>query len=51
MVLVLGIVVALDWLGLDLPSRVLYAALVALVGYTAWRGWRAAHDLAGRAGA
>ena len=50
MVLFLGIVVALDWMGLGLPSRVLYAALVVLAGYTGWPGWRAAYDLVGRAG-
>lgn len=50
MVLALLAVVALDWGGLDLPSRALYAALSALALYTGWRGWRALRQLRGRAG-
>jgi len=49
MVLFLVIVVALDWMGIGLPTRVLYTALLVLAGYTGWRAWRAARDLSGRA--
>jgi hypothetical protein len=28
-----------------------YSGLLVLAGYTGWRGWRAAQDLVGRAGA
>jgi hypothetical protein len=33
--------VILDWNGLDPAIRGLFAALIALAGYTTWRGWRA----------
>jgi hypothetical protein len=51
MILFLAGVVALDWKGLDLPTRVLYAGLLVLAGYVGWRGWRAAQNLSARAGA
>jgi hypothetical protein len=38
--LVTGAVI-LDWNGLHPAIRGLFAALIALAGYTAWRGWRA----------
>jgi hypothetical protein len=41
MILFLILVVAVDWLGVDLLSRFLYTALAALALYTGWRGWQA----------
>lgn len=38
--------VILDWQGLDRVIRGLFTALIALGGYTAWRGWRARAGLA-----
>ena len=34
-------VVAVDWLGLDLASRLIYSGLIVLGLYMLWRGWRA----------
>lgn len=50
MVLFLIVVVLVDWIGLDLTSRVVFSALLALAVYTGWRGWRAAGDLQQRTG-
>jgi hypothetical protein len=45
MILFLILVVAVDWLGLDLITRALYVALAALALYTGWRGWQALEAL------
>ena len=41
MTLFIGGAVILDWHGLDPAIRGLFAALIALAGYTVWRGWQA----------
>jgi len=45
MVLLLVLVVALDWVALDLVSRLTFGALTLLALYTGWRGWHAFQQL------
>lgn len=45
MILFLILVVAVDWLGLDVLTRAVYAALTVLALYMGWRGWQALEAL------
>ena len=38
-------VVAVDWLDLDLASRLVYTGLIVLGGYMLWRAWQAQLEL------
>jgi hypothetical protein len=40
--------VAVDWMNIDLTSRVIYGALTLFAIYIGWRGWRAYQNLHGQ---
>ena len=47
MILFLIVVVAVDWMEIDLPSRIIYGALTFFALFIGWRGWHAYQDLHG----